>query len=292
VFFGRHAEVAALADLLRSPATAADAAMVLVVGPSGCGKSSLVRGGLLPVMASEPGWETLPAMVPGADPIGGLTRAVAVAAQRLETGWTFREVREQLGRPEGLAVLAEELVVAGGGRARHLLVVDQFEELLTLTAPATGERFAGLIRTALAGPLRVVATLRADFLGPLLADGWLAEFPARSFMLRPLARSALPAVIEGPARLAGIGVDDDLVSRLVADADTGEALPLLAFTLAQLADGVGRGDRLSAARYDQLGGVQGALIGQADAALADALAASGHSRDQVIGGLLRLVTVD
>jgi TIR domain/AAA ATPase domain len=293
VFFGRHAEVAALADLLRSPAAAVDAGMVLVVGPSGCGKSSLVRGGLLPVMAGEPGWETLPVMLPGADPVAGLARAVAVGARRLGLDWTAAQVRDQLGHVDGLAVAADDLLVAGEGRTRQLLfVVDQFEELLTLTAPAARKQFAGLLKTALGGPMRVVATLRADFLGPLLASAELADLPTRSFTLRPLARTALPAVIEEPARLAGIAVDEGLVARLVADTDTGDALPLLAFTLAQLADGVGRGGRLSTARYDQLGGVQGALIGQADAALADALTASGRTREQVIAGLLRLVTVD
>ena len=50
-------------------------------------------------------------------------------------------------------------------------------------------------------------------------------------------------MIEGPARLAGIDVDEDLVARLVADTDSGEALPLLAYTLSQLADGVQRGGR-------------------------------------------------
>lgn len=44
--------------------------------------------------------------------------------------------------------------------------------------------------------------------------------------------------------------------------------------------------------HHQLGGVQGALIRQADAALADAIAAGSRSREQVIAGLLRLVTVD
>jgi uncharacterized protein YjiK len=92
--------------------------------------------------------------------------------------------------------------------------------------------------------------------------------------------------------VAGIGVDRQLVARLVADTDTGEALPLLAFTLEQLADGVGRGGQLSEQRYDELGGVQGALTRQADAALAEALAAGGRSRQEVLAGLLRLVTVD
>jgi hypothetical protein len=70
----------------------------------------------------------------------------------------------------------------------------------------------------------------------------------------PLRREALRAVIQGPAQLAGITVSDDLVARLVTDTDSGEALPLLAFTLAQLADGVGRGGQLSQERYERLGG--------------------------------------
>jgi hypothetical protein len=54
VFFGRGQEVNQLATLLRSPAERAEAAVLLVVvGPSGCGKSSLVRAGLLPVMADK-----------------------------------------------------------------------------------------------------------------------------------------------------------------------------------------------------------------------------------------------
>ena len=55
-FFGRHTEVEALASLLRSAASAADGKLLLVVGPSGCGNSSLVRAGLLPVMAAEQDW--------------------------------------------------------------------------------------------------------------------------------------------------------------------------------------------------------------------------------------------
>ena len=64
-FFGRTAEVEQLAARLRSPADHADGAVLLVVGPSGCGKSSLVRAGLLPVMAAEPGWCTTAPVLPG-----------------------------------------------------------------------------------------------------------------------------------------------------------------------------------------------------------------------------------
>src|SRR5262249_36915188 len=137
-----------------------------------------------------------------------------------------------------------------------------------------------------------VATLRPEFLSPLLADRELSPAPPRIFPLRPLSRQALASVIAEPAQVAGIEIDTELVDRLVTDTGSREALPLLAFSLAQLALGVGRGSRLSEDRYDQLGGVRAALVRQADAALAEAQTATGRTADQVLAGLLRLVTVD
>ncbi|MGH3854166.1 MAG: ATP-binding protein [Pseudonocardiaceae bacterium] len=290
VFFGRGGEVERLAGLLRSPAERVEGAVLLVVGPSGCGKSSLVRAGLLHGMAGEPGWWTLDPVLPGADPVAALVRELAVAAQKLGLGWTVAEVGHRLD-DSGLTGLADELLLAARAR-RLLVVVDQFEELLTQAAPAARARFARLLRPTLGAPVQVVATLRPEFFDPLLVDADLAVLPTRPYPLRPLRRDALPAVIQGPARLAGLGVDDELVARLVGDTDSGEALPLLAFTLAQLAEGIGRGGQLSGARYDQLGGVRGALTRQADAALAEACAVGGRDRAEVVAGLLRLVTVD
>ena len=293
VFFGRAEEKKELAELLRSPAVPPRGAALLVVGPSGCGKSSLVRAGLLPTMADEPGWWTLSPIIPGADPVAALGRELAAAARRVGLGWTGRQVRQQLD-DGGLAGLAEELLLAapGGPQRRLLVVVDQFEELFTQTAPTDRVRFVELVRPVLAGPVQLVATLRSEFLDQLLSDPALGAIAMHTYTLRLLGREALRTVIERPARLAGIDVDAALVDRLVEDTNNGEALPLLAFTLAQLAEGIRRGGQLSATRYDQLGGVQGALSRQADSGLAAAVTAGGRSQHEVIAGLLRLVTVD
>ncbi|MGH3831205.1 MAG: TIR domain-containing protein [Pseudonocardiaceae bacterium] len=290
VFFGRAEEIKQLAGRVRS---AAEGVVTLVVGPSGCGKSSLVRAGLVPVMATEPSWRVLPPILPGADPMGALARELAAAARPTGLGWTVEHVHHQLAE-NGLAGLADQLLLANpdGPQRRLLLVVDQVEELLTQAAPGQRARLAELLRPALTGPVRVVGTLRPEFLDQWLADPDLASVATEVYPLRPLHREALRLVIEGPAQLAGINVEAHLVARLIDDTDTGEALPLLAFTLAQLAEGVGRGGQLSAARYDQLGGVQGTLTRQADAALAAAVATGGRSPEEVIAGLLRLVTVD
>jgi hypothetical protein len=102
------------------------------------------------------------------------------------------------------------------------MVIDQFEELLTQAGSAERARFAALLRPALAGPVQVVASVRPEFLDQLLADPELAVLPTRMPTLRPLRREALRAVIDGPARLAGIDVDEELVARLITDTGSGE----------------------------------------------------------------------
>ena len=94
VFFGRRGEVEQLAGLLRSPAERAEQAVLLVMGPSGCGKSSLVRAGLLHVMAEEPGWWTLAPMLPGTDPVAALARELTAAAQRPQRVEVSRQHRQ------------------------------------------------------------------------------------------------------------------------------------------------------------------------------------------------------
>jgi hypothetical protein len=208
VFFGRGQETKELAELLRSPAEQASAAMLLVVGPSGCGKSSLVRAGLLHVMAQEPGWRTLPPILPGQDPMAALARELAAVAQQVGLTWTVAQVREQLEDAK-LTELADELLVKAQAR-RLLMVVDQFEELLTQTSSDTRARFTEVLNSTLGSPVHVVATLRPEFLNQLLVKAKLAS--THTYTLQPLHAEALPFVIKKPAELAGIGVDDDLVT--------------------------------------------------------------------------------
>jgi WD40 repeat protein len=293
-FFGRRREVDDLVRLLRSLVERGEGQIVVIVGPSGCGKSSLVRAGLLPAMVDESSWATLAPFVPGTDPIAALSQELARAART-----TPSQIREQLDEEDGLAHAVENLLHTGLSppRRRLLVVIDQCEEILTRASTTDRAQLAEMLRPAIAGPVQVVVTIRSEFLDSLLADPHLAQLPIHTVTLRPLDTAILPLVIEGPARLAGLGVDPELVSRMVADTASGDALPLLAFTLEQLATGLPRGATLSPQRYDQLGGVQGALTRQADLALVEALAANrradnGRSRTDVLDSLLRLVTVD
>ncbi|MGH3782371.1 MAG: hypothetical protein ACRDRO_17565 [Pseudonocardiaceae bacterium] len=291
VFFGRADEAREVGNRLRAMDSADG--MLVVVGPSGCGKSSLLNAAVVPLFDRDPNWLTVPSLVPGHDPVLELARVLAATGISLGLRWSTSEVRRLEAHSDGLHRVAHDLLAETPGLSRRLLVpIDQAEELFTRTTSHDREHFARLLRDSMTGPVHVIATMHSEFLDQLLVDADLAALPTHTYTLRPSHRKALRSVIESPARLAGIGVHEDLVAQLVADTDSGEALPLLAFTLARLAEGVTRGGQLSSQRYAELGGVQGALAGQADEALAEAMAASGRRREEVIAGLLRMVTVD
>jgi WD40 repeat protein len=227
-----------------------DDGATLVVGPSGCGKSSLVRAGLVPAMTGVPGVHPLPIVVPGHDPAAALDHAFAQTPPQ-----------------------------------RPLLVIDQLEEVFTLSGADGRAEFA---RRLQAVDAHVVCTVRPEYLTELLSHPQLSDLCKHVYPVAPLRQEALRQIIERPAAIAGITIDEQLVARMIEDTGDGTALPLLAFTLAELSDGVRRGGKLSAARYDALGGVRGALVKEADAALA---ATSSSERD-VLAALLSLVTVD
>lgn len=168
---------------------------------------------------------------------------------------------------------------------RPLVVIDQLEQIFT--HPVVDERveLAARLRETDA---QVVCTIRPEYLTQLLSDPHLGDLCGRVYPVVPLRREALRQIIEEPARIAGITVDERLTARMIEDTGDGTALPLLAYTLAQLSDGLRRGGTLSSQRYDALGGVRGALLQQADSALR----ATTAGRRDVLAALLSLVTVD
>ncbi|MGH3833954.1 MAG: TIR domain-containing protein, partial [Pseudonocardiaceae bacterium] len=292
VFFGRAAEAREVSNRLR--AMGSTGGILAIVGPSGCGKSSLLNAAVVPLLDSDPAWLTVPTLVPGSDPLSELIRASAATATRLELGCSTSDVRDVLeGGTNGLRRMADDLLSAGPATHQRLLVsIDQAEELFTRTTPDALQRFAQLLRDAIAGPVRVVVAMRSEFLDDLREFPALAGVPIEAYVLAPLDREMLRDVIDGPAKVARLRLENGLAAVLVADTANGEALPLLAFTLRQLADGLPAGGTLSLARYHDLGGVHGALTRHADVALVEAVRASGLTEREVLARLTRLVTVD
>ena len=289
VFFGREREVDELLERLR-PALRRRHASLAVVGPSGSGKSSLVRAGLLPRLRRQPAeWAVIRPFVPGDRPLTALARALGRdLPERPDAGELERRLRAS---PALLIDLARDLAEGDGIDGRLvLMVIDQAEELVTLASDDACAEFVELVAPAVSapGPLRVLLTLRSEFMSGMLQRPGMADLVGDWIAVGPLDRARLPAVVTGPARRAGVEYEDGLVERLVDDAHGGDALPLLAFTLRQLHDRA-HGGVISHAIYDAGEGVLGALRAQADALLDD-LERRGLGA-LVLPTLLRLVTL-
>jgi len=273
-FFGREREVARLSQML------AARPFVALVGSSGAGKSSLVHAGLVPRLRRERTW-TVVVMRPGGVPLQHLhERLVEVCTEE-------RVVR--------LLPDADALVEAPGRAGRLLraharatgtpilLVVDQLEELVTQVHTAAVRRaFAEAILSLAddaAAPIRVVATVRGDFLGKLTRNAELSEALAKNMvLLGPPDAAGLAETLRGPAALLGYEFEPGLVDEMVAAvADEAAPLPLLQLAASRLWE---RRDetrrRLSRAGLAAAGGVAGILAAHANQVL-DGLA----GRDEV-----------
>src|SRR4029077_21123777 len=159
-------------------------------------------------------------------------------------------------------------LVAPGG-AEVVLVVDQFEEVFTLTTDERErELFLEALRVAAADPdsrLRVIVTLRADFYDrPLMYPRFGEVLAERTEAVPPLTPDELEQAIRGPAERVGTRPEAGLVAEMIADvAHQPGALPLLQYALTELLER--RADEpLPLASYQDIGGVAGALSARAD----------------------------
>ena len=233
VYFGRDPEVRELIDRLRARRAMGGAHMIAVLGASGSGKSSLLRAGVLPRLRKfEPGFVVVPPLRPGADPCTELAKALAEALAQ-PTQW--RMLLEDLTADAG-AVATDLLMAAGRREATLLITIDQAEELFSITPAEARARFAAWLRALQSQPVLVLLTLRSDHLGEL--QQWAQDIGLfEQFSLPPLPPARLAQVIEGPARVAGLGIAPGVVDAVMHDAGTGgggDAMPLLAFTLREL----------------------------------------------------------
>ena len=253
-FFGRAALVDRLVETVDlQPFTT-------VVGPSGSGKSSLVHAGAVPALRRA--GALVASMVPGDDPLVELEAALRRVATAADEG----TISARLATPGGLAVVAAELAgpgrPAGAGRSTSSRSCGRWS-----ASDAVRDRFVELIANAAVpdGPLRVIATLRADLydrplrhpvLGPIVSDSTLA--------VTPLSSAELAEAIEAPAARIGVRFEPGLAATMVSDvAERPGALPLLQFTLTELYE-LRTQSTITVEAYQHLGGISGALASRAE----------------------------
>jgi WD40 repeat protein len=265
LFVGRDKEVIQLRLMV------AQQPLVVVTGPSGVGKSSLVSAGLIRALRDE-GWIT-ESFRPGAMPLEALAKAL-FRVEQPDGSPTLDDLEKWLRRlrKEGLTRLGSKLALA---RDRPvLLCADQLEEVLDHDTCTPEERAEFLtlmlaMRPAQQPGLRLVCTLRADFLsqllehpeaGTILRDRW--------FTLSPMGKDRLEQVITEPAAARGVRYEEGLVPLIADDAGGGGGLPLLEFALAELWH-LQRRRQITLTEYHRIGRVTGALSRYADGAYQD-----------------------
>ncbi len=245
VFFGRDRVVQDLvAALSRS-------SFVPLIGASGSGKSSVVRAGLIPRL-QELGWRVLEPIKPGADPVSKLKGVFDDVFERRRHPEIY-----QLIEAEGLRGIVDRLP-----DQRHLLVIDQFEEVFTLLSDRGKQRQFIEKLMGLSGRLAIVTTMRSDFVEAWQAHSDLVEMLQNDpVWMPPLEGEALQCAIVRPAAVQGYGFESELEALILEDvADEENCLPLLEFALSELwAKRDRQGHQLSVAAYREMGRLMGAL---------------------------------
>ena len=278
IFFGRRAQTR---DLLRRLGDPARPRLHLVTGLLGCGKSSLVQAGVrarlalggMPGIPASRDWlvSTLRPSAHTRDPFLALTHGLLgePGVPGLDAPGEAAALKAR--GADALADLLGRLLEGRHEDACWVIVVDRFEELLTLVEPDLAEE---MLETLIGGlgltRLRVLATLRAEALHRCLVHPALVAQLNQGALygIGPPSRSSLERMILGPVtRLdlaAPVTLEPGLVTRLLDDAERSPAgLMLMADALPELSARAEPGASLSLEVYrsERLDG-QRSLIGR------------------------------
>lgn len=273
LFFGRKALTQQLAEFVIGHT------LTVVLGASGSGKSSLVKAGLIPHLRQltdpERSWQIVPPFRLGESPCRSLYAALhSLDSSKIDTS------SKSIAYPSACLRTLDHWFKNSG--ANLLIVIDQFEELITLCPDREEQQiFFDLLSTAVqnhADRLHLVLTVRADF-EPQFRKGSLESAWMHSrFMVPAMNRDELREAIEEPASKRVMYFEPhQLVDQLIDEVMLMPgALPLLSFTLSELylrylqrqevarKQGITVDRAITQADYDALGGVARALTQRAD----------------------------
>jgi WD40 repeat protein len=324
LFYGRQMLIAELTDFVHTHP------LTVVLGPSGTGKSSLIKAGLIPNLQipnlqipnlqipnlqqkTQPlnpeqtpkQWQILPVIRPGESPL----KALAKAFLSIHTGQT------QIGQVNQIEALSAEIyrtpeslisrITSWQQLHPHqhlLLVIDQFEEVITLCKQdrVREQLFAVLqLITRPEQPLaNVVISLRADFEPQMLETSLKPIWMSSRFLVSPMSRDDLRQVIEQPAAKRVLYFDPpSLIERLLDEViQTPGALPLLSFTLSELyfryLERRSDDRALTEADYEALGGIAGSLTQRATQEYEKLVQLDAKYASTVRNVMLRMVSVE
>ncbi|WP_026732865.1 nSTAND1 domain-containing NTPase [Fischerella sp. PCC 9605] len=314
LFFGRQALTEQLYQyILGQPLT-------VVLGASGTGKSSLVKAGLIPYIkrmqnptpvdgeGARQQWRILAPMRPGESPLRALNNTLTQENSPVYSITSLPSIEKLETLSTNLATWMEL-----NPQSNLLLIVDQFEELITLCRDEQEqENFINFLAKAVneyPEQLRLVLTLRSDFEPQFRNTALERHWAAARFIVPAMTRGELRQAIEEPASAKVMYFQSDdpnypLVDRLIDEvADMPGTLPLLSFTLSELylkylkrqriAQQYGETiDRaIAEADYRELGGVMRSLTQRADSEYEELVKQDRAYEQTIRHVMLRMVAV-
>lgn len=275
-FYGREALTAKLVGKLRLSRF-----LPVIIGASGSGKSSVIRAGLLPALSrgsqlldgtfppeGSTTWMTF-TLTPGVKPLDALAAALTRDEESATATTTLIDDLAVDKRTLHLRTL--KLLSRRPEAQRALIVVDQFEEIFTLTKDE-GERKAFIDALLYAstevadGPTIVIIIFRADFYAYCAQYANLREAVAtRQEFVGPMNRDELRRAIEEPARVNGWDFEPGLVDLILKEVgDEPGALPLMQHALLETWKRR-RARTMTLRGYNDAGGIRGAIAKTAEA---------------------------
>jgi len=303
LFFGRRQAIDSVVSRIDEVSGWEDRPrFVTVTGPSGSGKSSVVSAGVLPQLRSRRPprlvWDAV-VMQPRKHPWRSLASVFVPLLEptlsEIDRIRASGKLAEALLAPGGITNTIERLLRKSRGTDRLLVVVDQFEELFTLTDDSVARDFVrALLEASRNAPLCILATLRSDYYGKAIAlDRDLSDaLPGAQVNLGPMRRDELRDVIVCPASTVRLTFDAALVDRILDDVgDEPGNLPLLEYALSELWD-LRAQDRLTFAAYQEIGGVSGALTRRAETIYAELSVAQKEAARRLLIRLVRVSPAD
>lgn len=243
-FFGREALVSSSVEHLERQGNR----ILLIIGASGSGKSSLALAGILPRLMElhDGAWLFGPRLTPGAHPLAELAESVSQAIGQPEQA---SEIKHGLAAKPGealgqLAELCQDKPL--------MLLIDQFEELLTLCSDAGEQSAFAQVLCSLSDPTapardfccRTLLTLRTDHLARFESNNALKPLHMRLIgggnanYLSAIGFGDIKRAIKEPAEKARLRfVPATLIDQLASQTGgLSNGLPLLQFALRRLWD--------------------------------------------------------
>ncbi len=298
VFFGRDVQIQYGLELLKRMRRYGTRQAALFVGPSGIGKSSLIRAGIVPRLRRDPErWIIVGPLRPGSRPQYNFARALGATFESMDLEFDWRQFETSIAKLHGEQLLEATYTVLDQLRsvrradATVLIIVDQAEDL---SLASSEDAFIRLLAAGfgLMESCVLLFAVRTDQLQTFQRHSVLGRVTTEDLRIGPLSDDELRLAIEGPAMLAGIELEDSLASVLVEEADSTDALPLLAFSLAQLNQRFSEDKKLELTEYrDQMGGLSGVIERSAELLL-DAVNLNEEDMVQVREGFLQLAGID